>query len=103
MKICDVITEAGNMNNWYDKKSKAQFKRDELEYELRHEKDQDTGPFYLYKGKEYDSRKLVKGRDGQPFVFYTMQALHKAVNTMSQKSFNKGMKFWKSRSAQENQ
>lgn len=93
------ISEMGNGNWWNnppaDIHDKRAFKRDELEWELRHEKDTvERGPFYVYSGKDSNSRRLIKAKDGVPFRFSTKQAAHKAVDKMRAKPFNKDKQFW---------
>lgn len=75
---------------------KADFKRREMEYELRGEEEAyqraqraKQGPFYL---KRED--KIIKDRAGQPFEFRTREAAEKAARTMMQKHWNKGKKFY---------
>lgn len=93
------ISEMGNGNWWNnppaDIHDKRAFKRDELEWELRHEKDTvERGPFYVYSGKDSNSKRLIKAKDGVPFRFSTKQAAHKAVDKMRAKPFNKDKQFW---------
>jgi hypothetical protein len=93
MKILEVGTDWDNLD--WGNMSKAEFKRKELEWELRDEEDTvERGPFYVYSGKDSNSKRLIKARDGVPFRFSTKQAAYKAVDKMRAKPFNKGKEFW---------
>jgi len=93
MKILEVGTDWDNLD--WGNMSKAEFKRKELEWELRHEKDTvEQGPFYVYSGKDSNSKRLIKAKDGVPFRFSTKQSAYKAIDKMRAKPFNKGKEFW---------
>lgn len=98
MKIFEVGSDWDNSGAL----SKREFKRRELEFELRDEEDTvERGPFYVYSGKDANSKRLIKAKDGVPFRFNTKQAALKAMNKMRDKPFNKGKKFWLSTSQDE--
>ncbi len=65
---------------------KRAFKRAELEWELRHEKDQPTGrgEFNI----SIDGRVWKDKTTGKPVVFYSRSTAEKAAATMRAKPFN---------------
>ncbi len=72
------------------------FKRREMEYELRGEKEAERkaneGPWYI----RIDG-KLVRDKNKDPYVFSTLEAARKAAQTMMKKDWNKGKQFSYSR------
>ncbi len=72
------------------------FKRREMEYELRGEEEAarraNEGPWYI----RIDG-KLVRDKNKDPYVFNTLEAASKAAQTMMKKDWNKGKQFSYSR------
>lgn len=77
------------------------FKRREMEYELRGEEEAvrraNEGPWYV----RIDG-KLVRDKNKDPYVFNTLEAARKAAQTMMKKDWNKGKQFTMTRSMTEN-
>lgn len=76
------------------------FKRSEMEYELRGEEEAERkaneGPWYV----RIDG-KLVRDKNKDPYVFNTLEAARKAAQTMMKKDWNKGKQFSMTRSTTE--
>ena len=76
------------------------FKRREMEYELRGEEEAarraNEGPWYV----RIDG-KLVRDENKDPYVFNTLEAARKAAQTMMKKDWNKGKQFSMTRSTTE--
>lgn len=79
---------------------KADFKRHEMEIELGDEEETYRkamqGPFYL---KRDD--KIIRDKQGEPFSFNSREAATRAAQTMMQKPWNKGKKFYLAKSLDE--
>ena len=109
LKKKEVELEEGRYYNPLDQERREQdamdqerrdFKRREMEYELRGEEEAERkaneGPWYV----RIDG-KLVRDKNKDPYVFNTLEAARKAAQTMMKKDWNKGKQFSMTRSTTE--